>query len=291
MTTPALEIRGLEKTFPKFKLGPIDLTVPLGGIYGLIGPNGAGKTTTIDLVMGIGRHEAGQIKVLGMDPREQEIEVKSRLGYVSPDLTFNLWRNVGRLITFVQQYYPNWDSEYCRHLLKQMRITWEDDIKTMSFGTRVKLALIVALSHKPDLLLLDEPTLGVDAVSKREIFAELLAAVQDERRTVLISSHGLADLERFADHIGILHHGRMVLEDSTSNILENFRVIDVAYKGSALPPALNGVYIQEHSGDRWRLLVDSQNGASDRLRSLGIQELASSSVNLEELFITMVKED
>ena len=291
MTTSALEIRGLEKSFPRFKLGPIDITVPAGGIYGLIGPNGAGKTTTIDLILGIGSYDAGHIKVMGMNPKEQEIAVKSRLGYVSPDLNFNLWRNVGRLITFVRQYYPDWDDIYCRHLLKRMNIAWEDEIKTVSFGTRVKLALVIALSHKPDLLLLDEPTLGVDAVSKREIFSELLSAVQDERRAVLIASHGLSDLERFADHIGIIHRGQILLEDSTASILDRFRIIDITYNGTALPPIFSKAYIKEHSDDRWRLLIEYQNGLEAQLQSMGIQQLASSAVNLEDLFITMVRED
>ena len=138
----AIEIRGVEKTFPKFKLGPIDLTVPQGAIYGLIGPNGAGKTTALELIFGLGRAEAGTIRVMGLDHEQ------------------------------------------------------------------------------------DEPTVGLDAPSRQQVFGELLAAVQEEDRSVLISSHNLSDLERLADHIGIINHGKMLMEGQTSLLLEVFKMVD-----------------------------------------------------------------
>ncbi len=172
----ALEIRGLEKSFPSFKLGPLDITVPHGAIYGLIGPNGAGKTTTIDLIMGMGRNDAGNIRVFGLDHIKDEVAVKKQVGYVSPDMFFNAWGRVNRLLGFVRSFYPDWDDDYCIHLLEQFKIGWKDKIATLSFGNRVKLNLVVALSHRPRMLLLDEPIAGLDAISKKQMFIELLAA-------------------------------------------------------------------------------------------------------------------
>jgi len=290
MTEPALEIRGLKKSFPRFQLGPLDLTVPRGSIYGLIGPNAAGKTTTIDLILRMGREDAGTIQVFGMDHRTQEVAVKSRIGYVSPDMNYNAWRKVGRLIGFIRKFYPDWDDAYCDDLLARLGIDKGEKIASMSFGTKVKLGLVIALSHKPGLLLLDEPTIGVDAVSKQEIFAELLAAVQDEDRTVLISSHGLADIERFADHIGIIHQGKMLIEGLTNDIVDRYRMVDFIYSNGTRPPLRDGFFVQEHSENRWRGLLDTNENTPELLAKLGATDVSLSPVTLEELFVAMVKE-
>ncbi len=225
MEMTAIEIRGLEKRFPNFHLGPLNLTVPQGAMYGYIGPNGSGKTTTIDLIMGMGAKDAGRITVFGLDHITDEVAVKKQVGYVSPDLSFNAWGRVDRLINFYRSFYEDWDDDYCAALLIRLKIGWKDRIRTLSFGTRIKLGLVLALSHRPALLLLDEPLAGLDAVSKQEIFTELLSAVQDEERTVFISSHNLDDIERFTDHVGILKEGKLLLEGPTPELVESFRMI------------------------------------------------------------------
>ncbi len=290
MDTEAIRIRGLEKSFRNFKLGPLDLSVPKGAIYGLIGPNGAGKTTTIDLIMGMGAKDAGAIEVLGMDHIREEVAVKKQIGYASPDLLFNAWGKVKRLIGFVRAFYDDWDDAYCLELLERLNIGWNDRIATLSFGTRTKLGLVVALSHRPPLLLLDEPLAGLDAVSKQEIFTELLGAVQDEDRTVLISSHDLHDLERFTDHIGILHDGKLLLEGPTAELVDSFRTVDCTSPNGADPAHLEDIYVHKHEGNRWRLLVNTRGNALDRLSSLGMADLATAPVTLEELFVGLFKE-
>src|SRR5688572_23741586 len=117
MNDHAIEIRGLTKAFPRFNLGPLDLAIPRGAIYGLIGPNGAGKTTAIDLVFGMGSNDAGEIRVLGMDHRADAVEIKRRVAYVSPDVSFQVWGTVGRAIRFVRGFFPDWDDAYCARLL------------------------------------------------------------------------------------------------------------------------------------------------------------------------------
>ena len=170
MTTNAIEIRGLEKRFPNFTLGPIDITVPTGAIYGLIGPNGAGKTTTLDLIFGMGAKRAGSITVLGLDHLRDEVAMKQQVGYVSPDLNFSSWKTVGKTIEFVRSFYPTWDDVYCDRLLKAFNLDWKAGIGTLSFGAPIKLALLLALSWRPKVLILDEPTVGLDAlpISRRE---------------------------------------------------------------------------------------------------------------------------
>lgn len=289
MSDNAIEIRGLVKRFPGFELGPIDLTVPKGAIYGFIGPNAAGKTTTIDLILGMGREEAGEIRVFDLDHRRDEVEVKKWIGYVSPDLSYAAWGKVKRLIHFMRPFYPYWDDDYCETLMGKLGIGWDDKIAAMSFGTRVKLNLLIALSHRPTLLLLDEPTLGVDAVSKQEIFAELLEAVQEEDRTVLISSHGLSDIERFTDHIGVIDNGKLLLEGPTSDIVERYKMVDLRCETRDALPKIEGVLQQSRSDDRVRALVDTESVALDWMKAAGVEEVGSTPVTLEELFIALVK--
>src|SRR5208283_626969 len=148
--TNAIEIRGLVKNYPGFTLGPVDLTVPRGAIYGLIGPNGAGKTTAIDLIFGMGANDAGQIRVLGLDHRADEVALKRRAAYVSPDLNFQAWGKVGKAIRFVRGFYPGWDEAYCAELMKAFHLGNSDRVVTLSFGARTKLSLLLALARRPE---------------------------------------------------------------------------------------------------------------------------------------------
>ncbi len=155
--TNAIEIRGLVKKYPRFQLGPLDLTVPRGAIYGLIGPNGAGKTTAIDLIFGLGRSDAGEIRVLGFDSRSDEVEVKRRAAYVSPELNFQVWGKVGAALRFVRGFYPGWDDAYCAELMKAFHLSASEKILTLSSGAKTKLSLLLALARRPEVLILDEP--------------------------------------------------------------------------------------------------------------------------------------
>jgi ABC-2 type transport system ATP-binding protein len=287
MTSQAVEIRGLEKRFPNFALGPLDITVPLGAIYGLIGPNGAGKTTTIDLIFGMGGKDAGAITVMGLDHLRDEVAMKRQMGYVSPDLNFLPWGKVGRAIRFVKGFYPTWDNAYCSYLLASLNLEPDQRILTLSFGARIKLSLLLALSWRPRVLVLDEPTVGLDAISKQQVFAELLSAVREGDRTVLISSQGLTDLERFADHLGMIKNGRMLFEGATSDIIERFRMVDIVTPVSGGLVDQPGILVQQRDGDRWRALLDLRQTPLAALAARGAQLVADSPVTLEELFVAL----
>jgi len=287
MSGNAVEIRGLEKAFPSFQLGPLDITIPVGAIYGFVGPNGSGKTTTIDLIFGIGAKDAGSITVLGLDHERDEVAVKQRVAYVSPELQFQPWGRVHKVIEFVRGFYPAWDQMYCNQLMRSLAINPDEKILALSFGTRVKLALTLALSWRPEVLVLDEPTVGLDAISKQAIFSELLAAVQDGRRTVLISSHGLTDIERFADHLGMIRGGRMLFEGETAEVVGRFRVVDFIVANGDRLAGRAGVFVQRRDGPRWRALVDLQDTPLETLQGLGATLITDAPVTLEELFVTV----
>jgi ABC-2 type transport system ATP-binding protein len=290
-TTNAIEIRGLVKNYPAFTLGPLDLTVPRGAIYGLIGPNGAGKTTAIDLIFGMGRNDAGTIRVLGLDHRADEVALKRRAAYVSPDLNFQVWGKVGRVIRFVRGFYPDWDDAYCAELMKAFHLSDTDKIATLSFGAKTKLSLLLALARRPEILILDEPTTGLDAVSKQQVFSELLKAVETGERTVLISSHGLTDIERFADHIGMIKNGRLLLEGRTDEIVDRYRLAEFFTSNGTNLPDRDGLIILKRNENRWHALLDQKSGAHDWLQTYGAEQISLTRVTLEDLFVALAKDE
>jgi ABC-2 type transport system ATP-binding protein len=290
MNANAIEIRGLKKSFSRFQLGPLDLTVPQGAIYGLIGPNAAGKTTTLDLIMGMGDADAGSITVLGLDHRRDEVAMKRQVGYASPDVNYQAWGKVWKLIRFVRGFYPSWDDSYCEQLLKDFQVNAGDQITALSFGTRIKLGLILALSWHPKVIILDEPTAGLDAVSKRQIFSELLTAMQNEERTVIISSQALSDLERFADNIGMIKNGKLLLEGPISDLMERFKLVDFVTENGAAFTSPEGFFVQKHEGDRWQALVDARKNSLETLASRGARQISATPVTLEDVFVALAGE-
>ena len=286
----ALEIRGLKKRYGAFALGPLDLTVTPGTIYGFVGPNGAGKTTTLDLIFGMGAKDAGDIRVLGLDHLRDEVAVKQQVGYVSPDLNYSPWSKVRRVIQFVRAFYPTWDNEYCDRLLQSMRVGRDEQVMSLSFGSRIKLSLILALAWRPRLLILDEPLVGLDAISKQEVFSELLQAVSDGERAVLISSHNLTDVERFADWLGLIVNGRMLVEGTTAEVIDRHRMVDFVAAGDLQIDVRPGVFVQHREADRWRVLLDLRRAPLDWLRQAGATQIADAPVTLEELFVAIGRE-
>jgi ABC-2 type transport system ATP-binding protein len=290
MNQNAVEIRALEKHFPRFKLGPLDLTVPQGVIYGLIGPNGAGKTTTLDLIFGLGDPDAGTIKVLGLDHRRDEVAVKRQAAYASPDASFRTWGTGRKLIRFVSGFYPAWDEAYCEKLLAELHVNPDEKITALSSGGRVKLGVIIALAWHPKVVILDEPAAGLDAISKQQVFAELLAAVQDEERTVIISSHALTDLERFADHIGMIKNGQLLLEGPTCGIVERFKLLDFVSEDGAAFVSADGVFIQRHERDQWQAMVNMERNTMESLASRGARQISATPMTLEDIFVALGKD-
>ncbi len=289
----AIEFRGLVKKYPRFQLGPLDLTVPRGAIYGLIGPNGAGKTTSINLIFGLGRSDAGQIRVLGFDHRADAVSLKRHAAYASPELNFQVWGKVGKAIRFVRGFYPQWDDAYCAALMKTFHLSAGDRIAALSFGAKTKLSLLLALARQPEVLVLDEPLTGLDAISKQQLFGELLKAVEDGERSVLISSHNLSNLERFADHVGLLKNGKLLLEGRTDEVVERYRLAEFFTSNGATlqSPVPEGLIILKWDENRWRALLDQQSGAQEWLQRQGAQNLSLTRLTLEDLFVALFKEE
>jgi ABC-2 type transport system ATP-binding protein len=287
MNTPAIEIRGLRKTFPKFALGPLDLTVPAGSIYGLIGPNGSGKSTTLDLLFGIGAHDGGTFRAAGFDHAAQEVAMKRVVTYGSPETSFAAWVKVGWAICYARSFYPTWDDALCFRLMDSFRLQADEKITTLSFGARTKLSLLIALCPRPQVLVLDEPTTGLDPEARQILFNELLASVQDETRSVLISSHQLADVERYADHLGILSEGRLLCEGPMADIVARHRMVEYSVPGGVELPMLSGFYVRKKQADRWLAVVDIAMHPTPTLEARGLRVHSETALPLEEIFIAM----
>jgi ABC-2 type transport system ATP-binding protein len=221
-----LEVRGLRRHFGKVPaVDGVDLTVREGEIYGFLGINGAGKTTTIRALMGIIAAEAGTISLLGETTRRTSVAQKRRIGYVSQEQNFYPWMTCHALGKFVGAFYPTWDAEEFARLLSVLEVPAERRVSELSGGMRAKLALALALAPRPALLILDEPTAGLDPVARREFMQLIVAQARQHRRTTLFSSHLIDEVERTADRVGIIHQGKMRFEGAIDMLLQMVRCV------------------------------------------------------------------
>lgn len=289
MNSFAVEFQDIQKSFGfTFTLGTLSFSVPRGSIYALIGPNGAGKSTLLNMLMGLGEPGWGRIRVLDRDIPADEVEIKRRTAYVSPDMDYRAWGTVGRAVDFVRGFYPDWNAARCEELQFAFGVHRDARVDALSFGARMKLALVLALSRDAELLVLDEPTLGLDAIARRQLFAELLKFMAGDGRTILISSHQLTDLERFADHAAIMNRGKLLTSGRMDLLVERYRQFDArVVREPAAAPA--GVTVIDRQGDRVRLLIDRDVAAPDVLGALGVEVLAEVALTLEDLFLALIK--
>ncbi|HSS13229.1 MAG TPA: ABC transporter ATP-binding protein [Rhizomicrobium sp.] len=282
----AIALRKVERRQGDFTLGPLDLTVPRGAVLAFVGPNGAGKTTTLDLLMGMGAADRGEIGVLGLAMPRDQVAIKSKVAYVSPDLNFTPWGNVGRALDFVRGFYPDWDQGRCDRLLAEFSVARKERIAALSFGARIKLSLVMALSRDAELLLLDEPTVGLDVNARLLLFREILDFVKREDRTVVISSHQLSDLERLADHVAILNKGKLIAMGRMDELVERYVQLDARLATAGAMPVVDGVTLLERDGARLRLMLDRQQNVA--LAEFGIEVLGETPMTLEEIFVALV---
>ena len=220
--TNCIEIKGLFKSYPDFSLQNIDLTLPGGTIMGLIGENGAGKTTTIKCILNLIRRDAGEITLLGRDNLREERAAKAGVGVVLDECVFHDALRPRDLERILAPVYPTWDNGLYRDYLDKFRLPGKNLIKTFSRGMKMKLSLAAALAHRPQLLILDEATAGLDPVVRDEILDEFLNFICDEDHAILISSHITSDLEKAADYITYLHQGRVVLSQPKDELLDRY---------------------------------------------------------------------
>ena len=236
---PVVAVSGLARRFGRnVALDGVDLTVPRGIVFGVVGENGAGKTTLIKHVMGLLKAQAGSVRVFGLDPVREPVGVLSRIGYLSEDRDLPDWMRLGELTRYLRAFYPAWDDEYAEELRRQFELDPGDRIKGLSQGQRARVGLLAALAYRPELLVLDEPSTGLDPVVRRDILTAIVRTIADEGRTVLFSSHLLDEVERVSDHVAMIDRGKIVLCGALDAIKASHRRLTLRFdEPQEQPPA------------------------------------------------------
>jgi ABC-2 type transport system ATP-binding protein len=285
-----VEFKGVSKQYPHFSLDNIDLELPTGSIMGFIGANGAGKSTTIRILMGLVLQDKGTVQVLGHSMPGEQAAAKLDIGFVSEDMRLYGAATLEWHMKFVSSIFPKWDQLYADKLVQRFDLKPQQKIKGLSHGQRVKAALLLALARKPRLLVLDEPTTGLDPVARREVLGELMAVLADEDRTILFSSHNTQDVEQISDQITFIDRGTIIDSDDKEGFLDQWRRLRLVMPQHAEVPRLPGVI---DVGGTGRLPVLTTNrfdpGMLTVCQDLGATIQAVDSMTLEEIFVTSVQ--
>jgi ABC-2 type transport system ATP-binding protein len=256
-------------------------------VFGLVGENGAGKTTLIQHLLGAYKAQSGRVRVFGFDPVYDPTAVLSRIGYLSEDRDLPAWMRVNDLMRYTQAFYPNWDDAYAGRLREEFALPGGAKIKHLSRGEKAKTGLLVALAHRPDLLLLDEPSSGLDPVARQDILLAVVRSVAEEGRTVVFSSHLLDEVERVADHVAMIHQGRVTLDSPMDVIKASHRKYVVRWpEPLAEFPKLPGVIRALGEGREWSLIHEGDGPAFiAALHQAGGEIVESSVPTLEAIFV------
>lgn len=220
-----LEVKNLKKEYKDFSLENINFQLDRGYIMGFIGPNGAGKSTTIKLIMNLIKKDAGDIKIFGMDNIKHEKEVKERIGFVYDENYFYDHVNIETMKKIIAPFYKSWDDKAFNKYLKSFDLDPKKKIKNLSKGMKMKFSLALALSHNAELIIMDEPTAGLDPVFRREILNILYDLIQDENKSVFFSTHITTDLEKIADYITFINKGKMVFSENKDEIMDKYALV------------------------------------------------------------------
>jgi ABC-type multidrug transport system ATPase subunit len=287
-----VDVQGLHRSFGrKIALTDVSFQIPSGSVFGLVGENGAGKTTLIKHVLGLYRPQIGSVLVFGKSPVEDPVSVLGQIGYLSEDREMPNWMTVAQLMAFAKPFYPNWDDKFAEELREMFELAAGQKVNSLSRGQRARILLLQALAHRPPLLLLDEPSSGLDPIVRREIITAIIRTVSEEGRTILFSSHLLDEVQRVSDRVAMLHEGRLVMCDSLENILESHYRFTVRFEElQEQMPAMPGVLQMAGEGHEWTVYC---NGRRDEfLRELSSRQAAiveEGKPTLEEIFVVHAK--
>lgn len=290
MSDLAIQLNNVSKAYKYFSLNDVDLSLPTGQIMGFVGANGAGKSTTIRIIMGLTQADSGVVNVLGHSMPENQTRMKQDVGFSSEEMKLYGGKNLAWHIDFMKSIYPTWDEKYTKELLSRFDLNLEQKIKQFSKGQHIKAQLLLVLARKPRLLVLDEPTTGLDPVARQEVNNELALILQDDERTVLFSSHNTADVEKISDQITFIDRGRIIDSNDKETFLENWRRIQLELP-SAHPLAPTGKIVQIEQEGRLASVIsnDFEPGILEGYQQQNIKVLAVESMNLEEIFLANVQ--
>ncbi|MEN6372879.1 MAG: ABC transporter ATP-binding protein [Armatimonadota bacterium] len=288
----AIETVRLTKRFGRQHVAVDNLTmsVPEGSVFAFLGRNGAGKTTTIRILLDLLNRTSGEARILGLDCVKDALEIKRRIGYVAEGQKMYDWMKVDEIIWFCKGFYEDWDDSLAAELKDKLELSGQKKVMDMSRGMQAKLALLLAMAYRPELLILDEPTAGLDVVVRRNFLEEIIELIQEEGRTIFFSSHIVHEVERVADWVGIIDKGRLVwcstmeeLKSSVKQLILSFDTPPTSF--ASIPDVLH----IEKSGRQSAITV---KGFSDETiaaaKVLNPTDISVQNLNLEDIFVAMV---
>jgi len=283
-----IQVRGLTRRFgAKVALNQVNLAVPRGLVFGLVGVNGAGKTTLIKHMLGLLRPTAGSVSVFGRDPVADPVGVLSRIGYLSEENDLPGWMRVDELLRFTRAFYPGWEPAYAEELRQTFELDPAARVKDLSKGQRARAGLVIALAYRPDLLVLDEPSSGLDPIVRRDILGAITRTIADQGRTVLFSSHLLDEVERVADHVAMLEKGRLLFCGALDEIREMHHHLTLRFETAQVrPPALAGALSCAGTGHEWTVVCNGRLGElQSAVVQLGARIVERRVPSLDEIFV------
>jgi ABC-2 type transport system ATP-binding protein len=293
MNNMAIEANNLTKAF---RLGVVavsglDLQIPRGAVYGLIGRNGAGKTTTLRLLMGLLRADRGWARVLGANLWDAPRSLRARVGYVSQSQQLPGWMSLAELSRYASHFYEAWDQLRARDLARSWELSWEQPVARMSGGEQRKAAILMALAPRPEVLILDEPTIGLDPISRRELVDAFVSIMtQGDGCTILLSTQILSDLERIVEYVGIMDRGRIMTHSRLEQLQQTTKRVQVIFPNHSAPPefVVPGALRSHTTGPVVTAIAHIANDSQlDPIRQLPGVRVHIFPLGLEELFIEL----
>lgn len=281
-----IEVRNVMKEFDGFRaLDDMSMTVPTGAVYGLVGPNGAGKSTIIRHLTGIYRQDAGEITIDGA-PVFENPEVKSRIAYIPDDIFYYANASIREMMDFYRSIYPHFDAERFKKLADVFGLDPKRQMRRLSKGMQKQAAFWIAVSLRPEILILDEPVDGLDPVMRRRIWSIIMADVAENGTTVLVSSHNLRELEDVCDNVGIMNKGKIMIERSLNELQENIVKIQLALPdGESLPEGLDILHKSNTGRLQSLIMHGTQEELTEKLQSAHPLFIDAVPLTLEEIFI------
>ena len=271
----------------------VSFSLEPGEVVGLLGKNGAGKTTLMSIAMGMLEAQQGTVRLFGLDPRSQPLEVKRRVGYVSEDQTLPTFLTIEGVLDLHRSLFATWDDALAEGLLRRFSLPPRAKIGTLSKGQARQVALLCAIAHRPELLLLDEPAGGLDPAARREFLETSIQFLADQGSTILFSSHYMTDVERLAGRVVMIHDGRVLIDDELDRLRENHCLALVPTASAATEEALRGhrhcIGVRERSDALHAVFCLSPAECRALIeRDLGAKDARCDSVSLEEMFIELI---
>lgn len=284
----AFEFKDVVKSYPDFKLGSLNFVLGPGTVLGYIGPNGSGKSTTMHCLVGLVKADSGEMHVFGRQNDPNKPEWKLDIGYVGDVHVFYENWSGERNLKFLKQFYPDWSDELVTDLAKRFEIPLDKKAKALSSGNRVKLSLIAALAHQPKLLLLDEPTAGLDPVVRTEVLDVLFSVLEDGERAIFYSTHILTDISRLADELAFIHEGQIVRRNTKEDLTDRWRRI--SFRLSSNHVKLDTVVSQKHEGNDYQVVSSNFETTIKQLSELGAENVQENRMSIDEIAVQILKD-